>query len=82
MGLNKILNQLTGLFNEDSYKKKQIESIKELIKKLRNKEDKLSAQLKKEKNQKKIKELQINIKVVRAQQKKGKKLLRQHKNDK
>jgi molybdopterin-biosynthesis enzyme MoeA-like protein len=82
MGLNKILNQLTGLFHEDKHKKKQIDSIRDLLKKLRNKEDKLSIQLKKEKNQKKIKELQISIKVVRAQQKKGKKLLRQHKNNK
>ena len=82
MGLNKILSQLTGLFGENSHKKKQIESIRQLLKKLRIKEDKLGSNLKKEKNAKRIKELNLSLKVVRAQQKKGKKLIRQYKNTK
>ncbi len=82
MGLNKILGQLTGLFDENNHKKKQIESIRNLLKKLRAKEEKLNSHLKKEKNGNKIKELNLNLKVVQAQQKKGKKILRQYKNHK
>ena len=75
MGLNKILDQLKGLFHEDSYKKKQVESIRELLKKLRNKEQKLVNQMSKEKNEKKRKEIKQNLQIVRAQQKKGKRLI-------
>jgi len=79
MGLNKILDQLKGLFQEDSYKKKQVQSIRDLLKKLKNKEQKLENQMRKEKNEKKRKEIKRNLQVVRAQQKKGKALLNKNK---
>ncbi|MFK5893865.1 MAG: hypothetical protein QM504_11650 [Pseudomonadota bacterium] len=79
MGLNKILNQLKDLFQEDSHKKKQVESVRALLKKLKNKEQKLENHMAKEKNEKKRKELKLNLQVIRAQQKKGKKLLKEQK---
>ncbi|MFK5984524.1 MAG: hypothetical protein QM479_03715 [Pseudomonadota bacterium] len=79
MGLNKILKQLTGLFDEDSYKKKQINSIRELLKKLRKKAVKLEDQLINEKNKEQAKEIKRNLQVIRAQQKKGQKILKESK---
>jgi len=76
MGLDKILTQLKELFQEDNYKKKQVESIRALVKKLNSKEEKLRNQLQKEKNDKKCKELKRDLQVIQAQQKKGKKLLK------
>jgi len=76
MGLAKILTQLKDLFNEDKVKKKQAETMRALLKKLKNKELKLETQLKKEKNEKTCKQIKRDLQVIRAQQKKGKKILK------
>ena len=78
MGLNKILDQLKDLFHEDSYKKKQVESMRNLLKKLKAKEQKLENLISKEKNDKKRKDMKRDLQIVRAQQKKGKKLIKEN----
>ena len=76
MGLTKILTQLKDLFNEDKVKKKQTETMRALLKKLKNKELKLETQLKKEKNEKICKQIKRDLQVIQAQQKKGRKILK------
>lgn len=84
MGLNKILNQFKELFKDDEgeqeiHSHKQVDSINKLLKKLKTKEHKLKEKLAKEKDKKKLREIQLNLHVLHAQQKKGKKLIKNYK---
>ncbi len=76
MGLDKVLKKLSGLFDKDSYKIKQINAIHKLLKKLNKKAIKLEDQLSNEKDLEQCKEIKRSLQVIRAQQKKGQKILK------
>ncbi|MFK5984696.1 MAG: hypothetical protein QM479_04645 [Pseudomonadota bacterium] len=74
MGLSKILSQLKSLFEEKNHSKIN-KSIPALLKKLKSKQHKLERQLLDEADKEKQKEITHYLKVIRAQQKKGKKII-------
>jgi len=77
MGFRKILLQLKELIKQDNKIKKHTDAIRKLLYKLKDKEIKLKNQIKETKDNKKLKELRLNLKIIYAQQKKGEKILQE-----
>lgn len=76
MGLKKILKQLTNLLEEGkSPDGERCDAIQELLKKLEKKQSKLEKEIGKENKASKRKSLKLDLKITKAQLKKGRKLL-------
>lgn len=75
MGINKLLRKLKKNLNEGDKKNASVrcERIDDLLDKLENKEAKLKKKLAGEKNKHKRKELNLELKIVSLERKKGKK---------
>jgi len=75
MQLNHTLLQIKSFLFGSSNKQKQIDSISNLLRKLKFKEQKLITWIETEKDEKKRRDIKRDLKVIRAQQKKGKRLM-------
>ncbi len=72
MGIKKLLNKLNEyLDNANNSKKVKCDQIDEILKRLAEKEKSLKEKLSKEKNSSKKRRISIDLKIVKAQRKKG-----------
>ena len=83
MKLNRILSKLNDIFDDDRRAQLQeIEALKVSIKRLKNKYKEFEGQCESEVDEKKKAKLQEKINIIRAQRKKGLKLLKSLKKEK
>ncbi|MEJ1336024.1 MAG: hypothetical protein RPU34_13100 [Candidatus Sedimenticola sp. (ex Thyasira tokunagai)] len=72
MGIKKLLNKLNEyLDNANNNKKVKCDQIDEILRRLAEKEKSLKEKLSKEKNSSKKRRINIDLKIVKAQRKKG-----------
>ena len=78
MTLNKYLNQVADLFDEEKRKcEKEKRCLRKALKKLKSREDELQQRLGKEKSEKGRKKLRDELKMITAQRRKGSKMLKE-----
>lgn len=77
MIFEKILNYLKQFLEEADPDKAYIEKMSKILSKLKDKAQKLEAQLKNEKIERKRKDLNLMLKVIYKQQEKGKRLIQE-----
>jgi hypothetical protein len=75
MELSKILTQLYDFFDDNKHKKNEKREIHTLLEKLKRKENKLEKELDDTNDNHKKKTIKRSLKIIRAQKKKGKKIL-------
>jgi hypothetical protein len=75
MELNKILALLYNFFDDNKHKKTHKKEIRVLLEKLKRKEHKLEKEFASVKNEQTKKTIKRSLKIIRAQKKKGKKIL-------
>ena len=78
MKTKKLLSRLAEFLDRDRRAQlAEADSIKEVLRKLKNKEQHLKEQLKEENDAKELQALEVKLAVVHAQRKKGEQLLRE-----
>ncbi|MET0106164.1 MAG: hypothetical protein ABW072_13630 [Sedimenticola sp.] len=75
MGLEKLVKKVKACLDKDGKKKTHCDALESLLDKLKEKESKLQKKLSKETDPKKRKHLNLELKIIHVQMKKGKKRL-------
>lgn len=77
MKIEKILNYLKELFKQEIPNKKFHDNMTKILSKLKNQELMLEVQLKNEKNEKKYKDINLQLKIISRHIKKGERLIQE-----